>query len=121
CATFPSGLHLHCWWVSRPFCGDRVLSNGLRTLLLPPPPPLRHGASVMDFHAFFSLPRPVVWLYGRILLLHPLPPCAMCLCRLLTAADRLPLFNLGLRMASEYCCLHRHPAPCASVVCSRCC
>ncbi|CAI9533640.1 unnamed protein product [Staurois parvus] len=34
----------------------------------------------------------------------------------------VPVLNLGLClcMASEYCCLHRHPAPCASVVCSRC-
>ncbi|CAI9552428.1 unnamed protein product, partial [Staurois parvus] len=31
------------------------------------------------------------------------------------AADGfLPLFKLVLCMSSEYCCLHRHPAPCAT-------
>ncbi|CAI9613867.1 unnamed protein product [Staurois parvus] len=27
---------------------------------------------------------------------------------------------VGCCMAFHCCCLHRHPAPCASVVCSRC-
>ncbi|CAI9547968.1 unnamed protein product [Staurois parvus] len=29
-------------------------------------------------------------------------------------------FVIGCCMAFHCCCLHRHPAPCASVVCSRC-
>ncbi|CAI9595041.1 unnamed protein product [Staurois parvus] len=63
----------------------------------------------------------VLVLYGLPLLLPPPPPCAMCLCRLLTLLTAFPLFNRGLVcLASEYCCLHRHPAPCAYVVCSRC-
>ncbi|CAI9555047.1 unnamed protein product [Staurois parvus] len=47
------------------------------------------------------------------ILLPPPPPCAMCLCRLLTLLTA-SLFKLVLCMSSEYCCLHRHPAPCAT-------
>ncbi|CAI9569719.1 unnamed protein product [Staurois parvus] len=45
----------------------------------------------------------------------------MCLCPSAHAAYGFRfLTEACLCMASEYCCLHRHPAPCASVICSCC-
>ncbi|CAI9575920.1 unnamed protein product, partial [Staurois parvus] len=48
--------------------------------------------------------------------------CHVCLCRLLTLllGSSFKPRPVGLCLASEYCCIHRHPAPCVSVVCSRC-
>ncbi|CAI9588531.1 unnamed protein product, partial [Staurois parvus] len=78
----------------------------------PVPPPLAAARSRVCHGSLYGLP----------LLLTSSPDSAMCHFQVSLHCWWVPFFVLiGCCMAFHCCCLHRHPAPCASVVCSRCC